>query len=139
MSHHKKIIAGILLLATAPIVGSVLALDIQVPPETAIYRPSQLPGYQLVLRNCLICHSAHYAQSQPPFSPRGYWDATVKKMKKPFGAQFPDDDIPAMVDYLVKTYGAERAATPPVAQRVADNSTGAPSDSKLLAQSTGKH
>ena len=30
-------------------------------------------------------------------------------MKKPFGAQFPDEDVPAMVDYLVKTYGAERA------------------------------
>lgn len=29
-------------------------------------------------------------------------------MKKPFGAPFPDQDIPAMVDYLVKTYGAER-------------------------------
>ena len=45
---------------------------------------------------------------QPPTSARAYWDATVKKMKKPFGAQFPDEDIAAMVDYLVKTYGAER-------------------------------
>jgi sulfite dehydrogenase len=39
-----------------------------------------------------------------------YWEATVKKMKKPFGAQFADDEIPAIVDYLVKTYGAERSA-----------------------------
>jgi sulfite dehydrogenase len=46
--------------------------------------------------------------TQPPSSPRAYWDATVKKMKKPFGAPFPDDDVPAMVDYLSKTYGAER-------------------------------
>jgi cytochrome c551/c552 len=30
-------------------------------------------------------------------------------MKKPFGAQFADDDITAMVDYLSKTYGAGRA------------------------------
>jgi sulfite dehydrogenase len=29
-------------------------------------------------------------------------------MKKPFGAQFPDEDIPALVDYLSKTYGTER-------------------------------
>jgi len=28
-------------------------------------------------------------------------------MKKPFGAPFADEDIPAIVDYLVKTYGAE--------------------------------
>jgi sulfite dehydrogenase len=29
-------------------------------------------------------------------------------MKKPFGAQFDDADIPAMVDYLAKTYGNEQ-------------------------------
>jgi hypothetical protein len=49
---------------------------------------------------------------QPPSSSRTYWDATVKKMKKPFGAPFPDEDIGEMVDYLVKTYGAERTTTP---------------------------
>ena len=31
-------------------------------------------------------------------------------MKKTFGAQFADEDVAAMVDYLVKTYGAERVA-----------------------------
>ena len=80
------------------------------PPETATYKPSALPGYQLVQRNCMTCHAAQYASSQPPASPRAYWEATVKKMKKPFGAQFDDADMPAMVDYLVKTYGAERGA-----------------------------
>ena len=106
MKNHKKIIGGILFLAAALVTGGVFALDIQLPPDTAAYRPSQLPGYQLVQRNCMTCHSAQYVQSQPPSSPRGYWEATVKKMKKPFGAQFPDDDIPAIADYLVKTYGA---------------------------------
>ena len=86
------------------------ALDIKLPPETAAYKPSDLPGYRLVQQNCLTCHSAQYVQYQPPSSPRGYWDATVKKMKKPFGAPFAEEDIPAMVDYLVKTYGAERGA-----------------------------
>jgi sulfite dehydrogenase len=90
--------------------GRALALDIQLPPETATYRRSTLPGYQLVQQNCMTCHSAHYAQTQPPTSSRKYWEATVKKMKVPFGAQFADGDIPAMVDYLVKTYGAERGA-----------------------------
>jgi sulfite dehydrogenase (cytochrome) subunit B len=41
-------------------------------------------------------------------SPRTYWDATVRKMKQPFGATFLDEDVAAMVDYLVKIYGAER-------------------------------
>jgi sulfite dehydrogenase len=90
--------------------ASAHALDINLPPETAVFKPSPLPGYELVQRNCMLCHSVHYIQSQPPMSPRAYWEATVKKMKKPFGAPFPDEDVPAMVDYLVKTYGAERQA-----------------------------
>ena len=95
--------------------GSAGALEIQLPPETATYKPSELPGYQLVQRNCMTCHAAQYASSQPPASPRAYWEATVKKMKKPFGAQFDDADVPAMVDYLVKTYGVERGAIVPAA------------------------
>lgn len=91
------------------------AADISLPAETALFKPSPLPGYALVQRNCMICHSVHYVQTQPPQSPRAYWEATVKKMRKPFGAPFPEADIPAMVDYLVKTYGAEQAA--PMAAR----------------------
>jgi sulfite dehydrogenase len=34
-------------------------------------------------------------------------------MKKPFGAMFPDEDIPAMVDYLSKTYGSEGSPAAP--------------------------
>lgn len=88
--------------------GAVFALDIQLPAETAAFKPSSLPGYQLALRDCMTCHSAHYAQSQPSTSPRAYWEATVKKMKHPFGAQFADEDIAPIADYLVKTYGAEK-------------------------------
>lgn len=100
--------------ALAP-AGAAHALDITLPSETARYQPSDLPGYRLAQQNCLTCHSAQYAQYQPRSSPRAYWDATVKKMKKPFGAPFADDDIPAIVDYLVKTYGAERPAAPAAA------------------------
>jgi sulfite dehydrogenase len=46
-------------------------------------------------------------QYQPSSLPRGYWEATVKKMQKPFGAPFADEDIPAIVDYLAKTYGTD--------------------------------
>ena len=88
-------------------IPAAYALEITLPPETASFKPSELPGYLLVQQDCLICHSAQYVQSQPPSMPRSYWEATVKKMKKPFGAPFADDDIPAIVDYLVKTYGAD--------------------------------
>lgn len=86
------------------------ALNINLPAESAAYKPSTLPGYALAQQHCMTCHSAQYVQTQPPTSPRGYWDATVKKMVKPFGAQIPAQDIPVIVDYLVKTYGAERDA-----------------------------
>jgi cytochrome c551/c552 len=128
MSNQKTIISSRLLFATTLFAASgAIALDAQFPPESIAYRPSQLSGYSLVQRNCMTCHSAHYVQSQPSSSPRGYWEATVKKMKKPFGAQFPDDDIPAMVDYLVKTYGAERTAAPAFVQAIANKSAGIPS------------
>lgn len=92
-----------------------MALEVTLPAETAAYRPSDLPGYRLVQQNCMTCHSAQYAETQPLTSSRAYWDATVKKMKKPFGAPLRDEDMPAIVDYLVKTYGAERGSATPVA------------------------
>ena len=97
--------------AIAPLLSDTAAAQrpIVLPGETVVYRASDLPGYQLVQRNCVLCHSAEYVSSQPPTLPRSYWDATVKKMKKPFGATFPDDDVAPMVDYLVKTYGVERS------------------------------
>jgi sulfite dehydrogenase len=85
------------------------AVEIELPRDTVSFKESKLPGYQLVQRNCVACHSAHYVATQPP-SARAYWETTVKKMKKPFGAQFDDADIAPMVDYLVKTYGTERPA-----------------------------
>jgi sulfite dehydrogenase len=65
--------------------GAAGAVEIRLPPETADYKQSALPGYQLVQRNCMTCHSAQYASTQPPGSN-------------------------PMVDYLVKTYGNERPA-----------------------------
>jgi len=104
MKAFIAIAAGVLAAAC----GAAAATEIVLPQETAAYKQSALPGFQLVQAHCLLCHSAQYAQMQPPTSPRAYWEATVKKMKKPFGAQFPDEDIPALVDYLVKTYGNEK-------------------------------
>ncbi len=89
--------------------SGAMALEIKLPQETASYKASSLPGYNLALQNCMTCHSAQYVATQPSSSSRAYWEATVKKMKKPFGAPLKDEDMPAIVDYLVKTYGAEQA------------------------------
>ena len=103
-------LSGAALVLTLAVVRPALALDIVLPAETARYAENGLPGYPLVQQHCLVCHSAHYVQYQPPSSSREYWTTIVKKMQHPFGAVFPDTDVAPMVDYLVKTYGAERPA-----------------------------
>ncbi len=90
------------------LIASVRALEISLPRDTTSYQANDLPGYPLVLKNCLTCHSSQYVQTQPPGSPRKYWEATVLKMQKSFGAPIPDDEIPDIVDYLTKTYSASR-------------------------------
>ena len=92
--------------------GAASALDVQLPGDTVTYKESTLPGYALVQKNCMTCHSAHYAQMQPPNMGKSYWEATVKKMKKPFGAQFDDAEVGPMVDYLSATYGDRNAVKP---------------------------
>lgn len=108
---YTRFIAGIAGAALASSVVWAAPKEIKLPPETAMYKASSLPGYNLALQNCMICHSAQYVSTQPSTSPRAYWDATVKKMKKPFGAPLKDEDIEPIVDYLVKTYGAEAKNT----------------------------
>ena len=82
--------------------------EITLPQDSTSYQANDLPGYPLVLKNCLTCHSSQYVQTQPPGSPRTYWNATVHKMQQAFKAPIPDEEIPAIVDYLTKTYGAEK-------------------------------
>ena len=107
--HHIVMLAIASTFGAASAASNARPLEIKLPQETASYKPSTLPGYNLAQQNCMICHSAQYVSTQPSTSTRAYWDATVKKMKKPFGAPLKDEDIPAIVDYLVKTYGAEQA------------------------------
>jgi cytochrome c5 len=98
--------------AVATLASAAAQRTFTLPPETVVYKESSLPGYQLVQQHCIGCHSAHYVQTQPSTLNRAYWENTVKRMKRPFGAPFPDEDIAAMVDYLVETYGAEQTAKP---------------------------
>lgn len=121
IQNCSTVLASLLLMLSLAGTPVVQALDIELPEETAAYQPSELPGYALVQKNCLLCHAAQYVQSQPRTSPRSYWEATVHKMKKPFGAPVAEADMPGIVDYLVKTYGAEHSMpldTPVTAQKV---------------------
>lgn len=88
--------------------GQALPKTIQLPPDGVQLKASPLPGYAKAQANCVACHSAEYMLYQPPNAPRPYWDAMVKRMKAVFKAPVDDADMPAIVDYLVKTYGNEQ-------------------------------
>lgn len=92
--------------ALSPVVGG--AKSIELPPDTTPWRVSPLPGYKKVSEVCIICHTAQYAEYQPPNASRAYWEAMVKRMQTVFKAPIRDEDVPAIVDYLAKTYGPER-------------------------------
>jgi hypothetical protein len=77
----------------------------KLPPETA--KLERAPGVELATAQCLLCHSPDYISIQPPMT-RAAWTATVTKMKEKYGAPIPAENIEPLVNYLVKTYGAER-------------------------------
>lgn len=107
--NRKAIAAAVAAILSLAEVGLAGANSIELPPDGVQLKPSVLPGYAKARANCVACHSAEYMQYQPPSAPRPYWDAMVKRMKQVFNAPINDADMPAIVDYLVKTYGSEQA------------------------------
>lgn len=56
--------------------------------------------------NCLACHSADMVLNQPALS-KSAWESEVGKMIKAYRAPIDESDVPAIVDYLVKTKGQD--------------------------------
>ena len=88
--------------------GQAGSKTLALPPDGVQLTPSLLPGYAKAKRQCVGCHSAEYMRYQPPTAARPYWEAMVKRMKAVFKAPLDDADTAELVDYLVKTYGAEQ-------------------------------
>ena len=63
------------------------------------------PGRDLVEKNCVACHSLDYIPMNSPFLDRKGWEASVTKMIKAMGAPVASEDVPGLVDYLVRNYG----------------------------------
>ncbi len=63
------------------------------------------PNRNLVIGNCVGCHSVDYIPMNSVFLDRKGWEATVNKMINALGAQIRKEDVPAIVDYLTKYYG----------------------------------
>jgi mono/diheme cytochrome c family protein len=62
-------------------------------------------GRDLVEKNCVACHSLDYIPMNSPFLDRKGWEASVTKMIKAMGAPVASEDVPGLVDYLVRNYG----------------------------------
>jgi mono/diheme cytochrome c family protein len=109
--NHRITALAIALLAS----GSAFAAtrSIELPADGAQLKASPLAGYAKAQAHCVACHSAEYMLYQPASAPRPYWDAMVKRMQAVFKAPIPQEDMPAIVDYLVKTYGNEQPAAAP--------------------------
>ncbi|MFI4930473.1 MAG: cytochrome c [Burkholderiales bacterium] len=108
ISRARTLGAAAMLLAAAGGTSWAAGKSITLPPDGAQLKASSLPGYALAQANCVACHSAEYMLYQPPTAPRPYWDAMVKRMKAVFKAPINDADMPAIVEYLAKTYGNEQ-------------------------------
>ena len=74
----------------------------KLPAEGIDLRPGK--GREVVMGQCIVCHSADYVTTQPPLG-RAAWAATVEKMRAKYGAPVPTNAIPPLVDYLVAAYG----------------------------------
>src|SRR6516225_2385385 len=64
------------------------------------------PGSDAINNNCLACHSAGMVLNQPAL-PKAAWQAEVDKMIEVYKAPVAAADVPAIVDYLTRTKGAE--------------------------------
>ena len=106
--HKFLILAAVAALLGAAGIAPAGSKTITLPPDGVELKPSALPGYAKAQANCVACHSAEYMLYQPPSAPRPYWDGMVKRMKAVFKAPIADEDMPLIVDYLVKTYGNEQ-------------------------------
>lgn len=109
MMRHATIMMGVL---SAALLTSTPAWVQQAPAitSTTVELPSgdQLfPGgsdADAINNNCLACHSADMVLNQPAL-PKAAWESEVGKMIKTYRAPIDESDVPAIVDYLVKTKG----------------------------------
>lgn len=73
-------------------------------PEQATVTLPKGAGSKLVEAQCAACHSLDYITTQPRGKGKPFWDATVTKMVKVYGAPVEAKDADAIAAYLGRTY-----------------------------------
>ncbi|MEO6036749.1 MAG: c-type cytochrome [Verrucomicrobiota bacterium] len=130
----KKNSIAVLVVFTAMRLALSAPLKIELPIETALYKPAN--GADLANAQCLTCHSAEYVSTHPPM-PRAFWKGAVDKMIEKYGAPVPTEQIEDLADYLAQNYGTEstnKVINPLSAKEIPASAT---SDAKQLMQKGG--
>jgi len=96
------------LLVSPWVSAPLIAKTFDQPADSVQWRASELTGYSLALQKCTTCHSAHYAEYQPPSAGAAYWKAQVLRMKNVFKAPLTDEEAQTVVEYLSQNYGSAR-------------------------------
>lgn len=109
-----------------PATSFAQALTLRLPLETAKLKPSKLPGYQVAMQKCAICHSADYISQQPPGMTQAQWTAEVRKMEHAYAAPLSDAEVNQIGEYLAVTYGTAKALVPAPAVVAAATPAAAP-------------
>jgi mono/diheme cytochrome c family protein len=100
-AHRRKLI-GLWALA---LLTPAMAADIELPGENLQLRQSTLPGFEIAVGKCGICHSADYIAYQPPGMTQAQWTAEMTKMQHLYGAPISDDEVALLAAYLATAYG----------------------------------
>ncbi len=109
-----------------PATSFAQALMLRLPQETARLKPSKLPGYQVAMQKCAICHSADYISQQPPGMNQVQWTAEVRKMEHAYAAPLSDVEVNQIGEYLAVIYGTAKAPVPAPAVVAAATPAAAP-------------
>ena len=115
--NKRFVVIGAVLLGGALTVGvSMLPAQTTQPATSTVHSipypqvaPPDLPdgpGKEQFSASCVICHTHRYVTMQPKFSKK-VWTAEIDKMRKTFGAAIQDDQVPAILDYLMSIRGAQ--------------------------------
>ena len=102
MTMKKHIILLACLLAVAPLAAMAEPVPYRLPRETAELKTA--PGSDIAAAQCGLCHSVDYITTQPPGRGAAFWQASVTKMIRVYGAPVSDADAAAIASYLAANY-----------------------------------
>jgi cytochrome c553 len=83
---------------------AIMAVSVALAAELPVALKDS-PGRATVENMCGGCHSLDYIRINSPFMNRQTWTAEVNKMINAYGAPIPQNDTPAIIDYLTANYG----------------------------------